>query len=50
MTSSISMVSTPSSPKPLKEVIPANLDFLAVLTAAMNMYSLLGSCTLDPYF
>lgn len=35
---------------PAYEVTPASLDFLFVLTAAMNMYSLLGSCTLDPYF
>ena len=30
--------------------VPVGAGFLAVLTAAMNMYSLLGSCTLVGYF
>lgn len=29
---------------------PVGAGFLAVFTAAMNMYSLLGSCTLVGYF
>lgn len=34
----------------LHSTVPAGLGFLAVFTAAMNMYSLFGSCTLGWYF
>ena len=43
-------VKNTSLPKSPCVTVPVGAGFLAVFTAAMNMYSLLGSCTLVGYF